>query len=54
MPCNGVHADVGDSGDSIHPECIADRKKQEDYLGNMKVIMLFTDSTFIQDVFDGE
>ena len=27
LPCNYIHAQYGDVGDSIDPECIADRAK---------------------------
>ena len=40
LPCNYLHAQYGDVGDRIHPECIADRKQQEEYLGNLKIVIL--------------
>ena len=39
-PCNYIHAQLSDYEDSIHPECIADRHKQEAYLGNIKIVMM--------------
>ena len=40
LPCNYIHTQFGDIGDSIHPDCIADRKQQEDYLGTLKIVVL--------------
>ena len=40
LPCNYIHVQFGDIGDSIHPDCIADRKQQEDYLGTLKIVVL--------------
>ena len=52
LPCNYVHTQLGDIGDSVHPECIPDHQKQMDYLGNMLVSMYVTDAAFIKDEFD--
>ena len=46
LPCNYVHTEFGDVGDSIAEECIADRDKQMEYLGNMRIIMLATEEVF--------
>ena len=34
VPCNYVHAEFGDYGDTISPECIANHTAQMAYLGN--------------------
>ena len=47
-PSNYVHKQIVDHGDSIHPECIADRKKQEDYLGTLKIDVLMDEQVFNQ------
>ena len=46
VPCNYIHREFGDIGDSIHEECEANLQKQMDYLGNMKVSMYVTDASF--------
>ena len=46
LPCNYVHTKFGDIGDSIHTECIADRKKQEEYLGTLKIVVLMDEQVF--------
>ena len=48
VPCNYVHTQFGDSGDSIHPDCIADRKKQEEYLGTLKIVVLMDEQVLNQ------
>ena len=42
VPCNYVHALHGPVGDYVSEECIADRQKQMDYLGNMRMLV-YTD-----------
>ena len=46
LPCNYIHTEFGDVGDSIHPECIADRQKQQEYLGTVKIVVLMDESVF--------
>ena len=41
VPCNYIHNEFSDIGDSIAEECVADLKSQRDYLGNFKSIVLF-------------
>lgn len=46
IPCNYVHTTFGPTGDSVADECIADRDKQIEYLGNMRMIFLTTEQVF--------
>jgi len=39
LPCNYIHAEFNDVGDTVHPDCIADEVAQQTYLGNMKSII---------------
>ena len=34
-PCNYLHVKNGWDGDTVHPDCVEDLQKQEEYLGNM-------------------
>ena len=49
LPCNYVHAEFGDVGDSISDECIADQTEQINYLGNMRSVVYFSDAAFKQN-----
>lgn len=51
LPCNYVHVEFGQVGDTIHEKCISDRQKQMDYLGNMNIKIFVTDSLFDKDKF---
>lgn len=46
VPCNYLHGYLGDSGDTISEKCIADKKQQQEYLGNMRVIVLIDEYIF--------
>ena len=46
MPCNYVHVMNGGTWDSIHPECVEDLEKQQEYLGNMQLVIYASDSFF--------
>lgn len=52
VPCNYVHAEVTPTDDHVAEECIADREKQMEYLGNIRLVWLMTQNTFIQTKFD--
>ena len=54
LPCNYVHAEFAQTGDSIADGCIADRDKQIDYLGNMRSIFLTTEQVFDKQEFGEE
>ena len=45
-PCNYLHTKNGWEGDSIHESCIHDLKQQEDYLGNLMVVIFTSDAYF--------
>ena len=42
LPCNYVHSDYGDIGDFVHKDCIANKRAQEEYLGNINAIIYHT------------
>ena len=46
VPCNYVHTEFGDIGDFVSEECIPDRDKQMEYLGNIKLIVYSTEQVF--------
>ena len=46
LPCNYVHWEFGDVGDSVAAGCIADLEKQQNYLGNMKAIIYMSEQVF--------
>ena len=46
LPCNYIHAEYGDIGETMHPECTTDRDKQIEYLGNMRLVFLTTEQVF--------
>ena len=46
VPCNYLHLHLGYTGDSIHPECIANLTAQQEYLGNIKVFFLTEEFVF--------
>ena len=50
-PCNYVHAEFGDVGDSVGEECIGDLEEQQNYLGNMKSIIYIDEEVFNQNEF---
>ena len=39
LPCNYVHAEFGDIGDFVHEDCIANLTAQQEYLGNINIII---------------
>jgi hypothetical protein len=39
LPCNYVHEEFGDTGDSISEECIADLAAQIAYMGPIQIIL---------------
>ena len=39
LPCNYVHAEYGETDDSVSSDCIANRETQMAYLGNMKLVI---------------
>jgi len=41
-----------DIGDVVSDECIADKAAQQKYLGNLNVVVMFTDTHFEQQSFD--
>ena len=50
VPCNYLHKELGeDIGDTIDPQCIKNQTAQEDYLGNMRAIVYFTEEVFNQN-----
>ena len=54
LPCNYIHKEFGNVGDSIAPECIADQKKQQEYLGNMRSMVYISEQVFHQNQYDEE
>ena len=52
LPCNYVHKEFGDVGDTVHDECNSNHKEQMAYLGNMKVVVYVSDSNFIRDKYN--
>ena len=46
VPCNYIHKEFNDVGDSVYEGCIADRQKQMDYLGNIKAVWFFNEESF--------
>ena len=51
VPCNYVHTEFGDIGDSVSSECIPDRDQQMEYLGNFKFVVLSTIQFFDQETY---
>jgi len=47
-PCNYVHAELGDVGDYVRPECITEQAKHVEYLGNMKLVVYMGEQVFNQ------
>ena len=43
-----MHAEFGETDDSVSKECIANRTEQINYLGNMKVLLYVSDAKFDQ------
>ena len=52
FPCNYRHTEMIDIGDVVSDECIADKAAQQKYLGNLNVVVMFTDTHFEQQSFD--
>ena len=40
VPCNYIHSEWGDIGDSVSDECIADLEKQKEFMGPLEVMIL--------------
>ena len=51
VPCNYVHTEFGDIGDTVAKECIPDRDKQMNYLGNIKLVVFSTEQEFDQETY---
>ena len=51
LPCNYVHSEFEDRGDTVHPDCDANLENQKKYLGNMKSIIYIEEENFFQDEF---
>ena len=45
-PCNYIHTELGDIGDTVSDDCIADLDKQKDYLGPLELYVLANVETF--------
>lgn len=54
MPCNYIHAEFGDVGDTMAEGCVEDLQSQSAYLTNMKVVMYFTDRSFSESAYEDE
>ena len=52
LPCNYIHTELGDIGDTIPQNCTANKIEQMEYLSNMKVSLLVTDSFFLKNEYD--
>ena len=48
VPCNYVHTEFGDIGDTISAECIANHTAQMTYLGNMRLVVYMNEQIFNQ------
>ena len=48
VPCNYLNQEFGDAGDIIAEGCIADHKKQKEYLGNIKLVIYSVEQKFDQ------
>ena len=46
LPCNYLHRELGVTDDFIADECIADRDKQIEYLGNIRIMNLVVEQVF--------
>ena len=42
VPCNYVHKEISDVGDTVKEECKSDLASQIEYLGNLNVIIVHT------------
>ena len=51
VPCNYLHREFGDTGDTLSDKCIANKTAQEEYIGNMRVIVLIDEDVFQQTEF---
>ena len=49
VPCNYQHVELGDVGDTIHPECVEDLQKQIEYLGPINFMIYHTEDVFQQE-----
>ena len=45
-PCNYIHSKWGYEGDSVTDSCVEDLDAQIEYLGPLKVIMVYSLSVF--------
>ena len=48
MPCNYVHQEYWDVGDSVADECISNLTAQKEYLGNFNVLIYMNEQVFKQ------
>lgn len=50
--CNYIHAEYVPIGDTEHEDCVKERSRQAEYLGNMRLVMLVTDYRFSASQYD--
>ena len=51
LPCNYIHSEIGSTNDTVQEECLPDREKQMEYLGNINVKMYVSEANFVRDEF---
>ena len=49
LPCNYIHSEIGSTNDTVHEECLPDREKQMEYIGNFNVVIYVSEAHFLKD-----
>lgn len=53
-PCNYIHHEISDWGDTVAPECIPDQQQQLEYMGPLDVVIYMNSERFEQNNYDEE
>ena len=53
-PCNYIYTLNGYDQDTVTDECIEDLEQQEEYLGNMQIVIFMSDQFFNQQAYGRE